>query len=364
MNFVNCNSAGGKDKVNRAGRADNADIITGVCKTGGTVKITDAGRADNMDKTTGSYLVGDTDKITNVSKPGRTVRKNRIWACLFALMLLSSFVLAGCSGNTPSGPKTMPAPDANAGYPATPGPAIQDTTTVAPTPSLDADAEVTGTDGDNTTTDIPHYIVVLDPGHGGNFIGAWYDDRIEKNLTLTMANYIKDYLLENYDGIEIYFTRDTDVALNGDIKIDLEQRAEVAKQHNADYFVSLHFNASEEHQLHGTTVYASFRDNVAEKSQGIAASILEQLVALGLKDNAVKTRKSQDYYAEDGSRLDYYAVIRHSAARDIPGVIVEHCFMDNEIDKQFMNTDEKLMQLAIADAEGLAKYLQLPKKGV
>ena len=299
------------------------------------------------------------------TQKGRKVRCIR-GICSLVLVVVMILNLAGCSGSKSSGPKTMPSPDTDAGYPATPGPSIQDTTTAAPTEPPVAEGD--GTDGNGgsgnnaANTDIPHYIVVLDPGHGGNFIGAWYDEKIEKNLTLQVANFIKEYLLENYDGIEIYFTRDTDVALNGDIKIDLEQRAEVAKQYNADYFVSLHFNASEAHELHGATVYASFRDNVAEKSQGIAASILEQLVALGIKDNAVKTRKSQDYYAEDGSRLDYYAVIRHSAARDIPGVIVEHCFMDNEIDKQFMNTDEKVKQLAIADAEGIAKYLELPRK--
>lgn len=281
------------------------------------------------------------------------------------LTLIMVFCLAGCSGSKASGPKTMPSPDTDAGYPATPGPSVQDTATIAPTepPANEEDGtDDNGADGNPVVTDVPHHVVVLDPGHGGNFIGAWYDEKIEKNLTLQVANYIKEYLSENYDGIEIYFTRDSDVALNGDIKIDLEQRAEIAKQYNADYFVSLHFNASEAHELHGATVYASFRDNVAEKSQGIAASILEQLVALGIKDNAVKTKKSQDYYAEDGSRLDYYAVIRHSAARDIPGVIVEHCFMDNEIDKQFMNTDEKIKQLAIADAEGIANYLKLPHK--
>ena len=292
-------------------------------------------------------------------------KRINIWSSLLVLMLLSSFILSGCSDNTPSGPKTMPAPDPNAIYDVTESEVIKDTTTIAPT-APDIGDPNSGTDPD--ITDAPEvkpektYILVLDPGHGGNFIGAWYDDRIEKNLTLTMANYIKEYLLENYTGIEVYFTRDSDVALNGDIKIDLEQRAEVAKNYNADFFVSLHFNASEAHELNGATVYASFRDNVAEKSQGIAASILEQLVALGLKDNAVKTRKSQDYYAEDGSRLDYYAVIRHSAARDIPGVIVEHCFMDNEKDKQFMNTDEKLRDLAKADAVGIANYLELPKK--
>ncbi len=303
------------------------------------------------------------------TKKGYTKKMRKVrckWGiCCLLLAVVMVLTLAGCSGSKSSGPKTMPSPDTDAGYPATPGPSIQDTTTAAPTEPPVSEGDGTdgnGGSGEPTATDVPHYVVVLDPGHGGNFIGAWYDEKIEKNLTLQVANYIKEYLLENYDGIEIYFTRDTDVALNGDIKIDLEQRAEVAKQYNADYFVSLHFNASEAHELHGATVYASFRDNVAEKSQGIAASILEQLVALGIKDNAVKTRKSQDYYAEDGSRLDYYAVIRHSAARDIPGVIVEHCFMDNEIDKQFMNTDEKVKQLAIADAEGIAKYLELPKK--
>ncbi len=303
------------------------------------------------------------------TKKGYTKKMRKVrckWGiCCLLLAVVMVLTLAGCSGSKSSGPKTMPSPDTDAGYPATPGPSIQDTTTAAPTEPPVSEGDGTdgnGGSGEPTATDVPHYVVVLDPGHGGNFIGAWYDEKIEKNLTLQVANYIKEYLLENYDGIEIYFTRDTDVALNGDIKIDLEQRAEVAKQYNADYFVSLHFNASEAHELHGATVYASFRDNVAEKSQGIAASILEQLVALGIKDNAVKTRKSQDYYAEDGSRLDYYAVIRHSAARDIPGVIVEHCFMDNEIDKQFMNTDEKVKQLAIADAEGIAKYLGLPKK--
>ena len=312
----------------------------------------------------GYMKLSDHTKDNTIDKRRKVRCIRRI--CSLVLVVVMILALAGCSGSKSSGPKTMPSPDTDAGYPATPGPSIQDTTTAAPTEPPVAEGD--GTDGNGgsgnnaANTDIPHYIVVLDPGHGGNFIGAWYDEKIEKNLTLQVANYIKEYLLENYDGIEIYFTRDTDVALNGDIKIDLEQRAEVAKQYNADYFVSLHFNASEAHELHGATVYASFRDNVAEKSQGIAASILEQLVALGIKDNAVKTRKSQDYYAEDGSRLDYYAVIRHSAARDIPGVIVEHCFMDNEIDKQFMNTDEKVKLLAIADAEGIAKYLELPKK--
>ena len=214
----------------------------------------------------------------------------------------------------------------------------------------------------NTVKEKSGYVVVLDPGHGGNYTGAIYFNHMEKNLTLSMANYVKEYLLSNYDGIEVYLTRETDIALDSDLKIELEKRAIVAEEHDADFFISLHFNACEAHNLTGATVYASFREHVAEKSQGMAASILNQLVSLGLKNNQVKTRKSADYHAEDGSDLDYYAVIRHSAARNIPGLIVEHCFMDNEKDYEFINTDEKLHELAKADAIGIAEYLGLPAK--
>lgn len=292
---------------------------------------------------------------------------NRVIPILFFTLF---FLTACSSGKSPAGPKEMPTPDANV----TPMPTTGPTVTVEP--AIVKSTEYNISDADSSTIenaddlivtesvpDLPAAkVVVLDPGHGGKFTGAIYFGRQEKDMTLQVANYIRDYLTANYEDIEVYLTRETDIALDPDIKIELEQRAVIAKEHNADFFISLHFNASEEHALHGATVYASFRDNVGEASQGIAASILKELVALGLKDNNVKTRMSKDYFAEDGSRLDYYAVIRHAALRDIPGVIVEHCFMDNETDKGFIETSEKLQALAEADAEGIAKYLELKAK--
>ena len=285
-------------------------------------------------------------------------------------ILLYMFALAGCSSSTDKGPKSMPTPEANVEPLLTVGPTVTaNPDDIVKTTETDAGPEDTDITNDNTEAanvevENPNgsKVVVLDPGHGGKFTGAIYFGQQEKDMTLKVANYIRDYLTTNYENIEVYLTRETDIALDPDIKIELEQRAEVAKEYNADFFVSLHFNASEEHNLNGATVYASFRDNVGEGSQGIAASILNELVTLGLKNNNVKTRVSKDYFAEDGSRLDYYAVIRHSALRDIPGVIVEHCFMDNEIDKAYIDTEEKLQALAEADAKGIAKYLELKVK--
>ena len=257
----------------------------------------------------------------------------------------------------------MPTPDANVKTLPTVGPTV--------TPDVANDAgDDPGLTEENLEDDgvVIHEenaskVVVLDPGHGGKFTGAIYYGHQEKDLTLQVANYVRHYLLANYENIEVHLTRESDIALDPDIKLELEQRAIIAKDYDADFFVSLHFNASEDHALHGATVYASFRDNVGEASQGLAKSVLDQLVALGLKNNNVKTRVSQDYFAEDGTRLDYYAVIRHNAVRDIPGIIIEHCFMDNENDyKSFMETDEKLQALAEADAKGIANYLGLEKK--
>lgn len=205
-------------------------------------------------------------------------------------------------------------------------------------------------------------IIALDAGHGGGFSGASYDGLVEKNLTLTVANEIKSYLEENYTGMEVYLVRDKDSALSGDVAQDLEMRAEYAKSVSADALISLHFNASEDHSQQGAMVLISHQDNVTEVSDELAHSILDELAALGIADQGTRTRNSNDMFDEDGNPLDYYAINRHCAKRDIPGIIVEHCFMDNDSDKAFIKSEEKLKELAKADAIGIANYYGLAKK--
>lgn len=193
-------------------------------------------------------------------------------------------------------------------------------------------------------------ILVLDPGHGGVFGGASYDGRNEKDLTLKVANYVKEYLEENYDGVQIVLTRTEDVTLSNDVKEDLELRAQIAKDANADALVSLHFNASDAHNQNGSMVFISHRDNVTNVSKLLAESILTELEGLGLKNHGTVTRNSNDTFDEKGKPLDYYAINRHCANRDIPGIIVEHCFMDHSNDKSYIDSDDALKALAKADA--------------
>lgn len=199
--------------------------------------------------------------------------------------------------------------------------------------------------------------VVLDPGHGGIFSGAVFDERTEKYLTLTLAEYVRDCLLEACDGISVLLTRTGDTELDTDLAAELEKRAIFAADNEADFFVSLHFNASDSHDSHGATVYYSLRDNVTDTSHRLAESVLAQLTALGLKDCGTQIRKSNDLFDSEGKVYDYYAVLRHNANRDIPAVIVEHCFMDNAADIGFLCDEQALKNLAKADAEGIVQFL-------
>ena len=205
-------------------------------------------------------------------------------------------------------------------------------------------------------------VVVLDPGHGGKFSGAEFDGRLEKKLTLTLAGYVREYLLENYSGVDVFMTREDDIELSSDLKEELELRAVFAEEKKADALVSIHFNASDKHDLHGAMVFVSRRDNVHDAGQKLGECIEEELVKLGLAREGVLTRRSNDMIDENGVAYDYYAINRHCANRDLVGVIVEHCFMDNSHDIAYIDSEEDLRKLAEADGEGIAKYFALQKR--
>lgn len=80
-------------------------------------------------------------------------------------------------------------------------------------------------------------VVVLDPGHGGGNTGtrSVLDGRFEKEFTLDWAQRLKP-LLEQ-EGWTVFLTRNSDTFLTN------SDRVVFAESHNADLFISLHFNS-------------------------------------------------------------------------------------------------------------------------
>lgn len=188
-------------------------------------------------------------------------------------------------------------------------------------------------------------IVVLDPGHGGENLGAQYNGYTEKEMTLVVAQAMKEEL-EKYEGIEVYLTRYDDADMT------LEERAEYAKSVNADFMFCLHFNMSANHNLFGSEVWVSAFGERYAQGYAFATVEMELLEELGLYSRGIKTRLN-----DEGE--DYYGIIRHSTARDFTTVLIEHCHLDQQNDENYYTSEEKLRQFGILDATAVARYYGL-----
>lgn len=108
-------------------------------------------------------------------------------------------------------------------------------------------------------------VVVLDPGHGGKDPGAMGQSRhAEKNITLAIATKLKT-LINRQPGMRAVLTRD------GDYYVGLRERLNIARKHNADFFISIHADAFINKGSSGASVFAlSQRGATSEAARWLA----------------------------------------------------------------------------------------------
>ena len=82
------------------------------------------------------------------------------------------------------------------------------------------------------------YTIVIDAGHGGSDPGAVYEGRREKDDNLSLAIAVGELL--SRQGVSVIYTRTTDVYQTP------FEKAQMANQADADFFISFHRNSSEE----------------------------------------------------------------------------------------------------------------------
>ena len=190
-------------------------------------------------------------------------------------------------------------------------------------------------------------VVVIDPGHGGAAEpGAKaFGGYVEKDLTLQTALALKQ-TLEKFEGVTVYLTRSQDEVLSA------EQRVAIADDFRADFLFSLHYNAIETHHLYGSEVWTSAFGEYYAAGQTFGRLQLAEMAGKGQLIRGTKVHMS-----EQGS--DYYSLIRGARNERIPCVIIEHCFIDNAIDRQLIDSPQKVSALGISDALAVAKYFHL-----
>ena len=92
--------------------------------------------------------------------------------------------------------------------------------------------------------------VVIDAGHGGKDPGAIGPDKInEKDVALAVALKLGDYIQKNFPGVNVIYTRKTDVF------VELHERADMANKDKADLFIAIHCNSNNSPAVYGTSTY-------------------------------------------------------------------------------------------------------------
>ena len=195
-------------------------------------------------------------------------------------------------------------------------------------------------------------IIYLDPGHDNTHTGSGHGNLREEKLNLQIAQYCRAEL-EQYSGVEVRMTRPDSGACpypGTDKDQCLLNRIEDACDNGADAYVSIHLNSSSS-GANGAEVWYWYNNATGN---GLANKIQDQLVALGLKD-----REAQPDSPYVGEKT--YAVTRECAERGVPGIIVEHAFMNGSTDYSFLSNPDNIKKLGLADAKGIINYFGLSK---
>lgn len=189
-------------------------------------------------------------------------------------------------------------------------------------------------------------IIVIDPGHGGNNLGADYNGFLEKEMNMTVANAMKTEL-EKYEDVTVYLTH-----TSADTSMSIQARADFAASVNADFVFCLHFNMSPGNILFGSEVWVSAFGEENRQGYRFGCVQMDTMAQMGLYIRGVKTR------FDDRGR-DYYGILRYCEEYDIPAALIEHCHIDHEADVGFCDSEEDLIAFGIADATSVAKFFGL-----
>ncbi len=181
--------------------------------------------------------------------------------------------------------------------------------------------------------------VVIDVGHGGPDRGAKAGQPYceEKRIALLTARLAKQYLEQL--GYHVVMTRSTDNF------ISLPRRVEIAKQANANIFVSVHYNSSRSPEAKGIEVF--FFDSKENKSRATASKKLaDAILSKVIRKTAANSR---------GVKKGNFYVIRETS---MPAVLVEGGFISNAKERTLLKSRLYQEKIAQGIADGVDQYFK------
>ncbi len=196
---------------------------------------------------------------------------------------------------------------------------------------------------------LPHPLagktVLIDAGHGGIDAGAvgWVLGTREDELNLAIAQKLQKLLEEA--GVTVQMTRendgglyDEDTASGEQKRQDMQRRAQMIRESNADYVISIHMNCFTSSDAFGAQV---LYQTGSEDGQ-ILAEIIQQEFLTGLDDGNRRVAASGDYM-----------VLRNA---NVPAVLIECGFLSNEREEALLCDETYQQRIAWHIYCGLMRY--------
>ncbi len=214
--------------------------------------------------------------------------------------------------------------------------------------------------------------IVIDAGHGGHDTGTiGPNGLLEKDLVLDVALRL-GRLLEARLGAEVIYTRDDDTF------IPLETRTAIANEHQADLFISVHANSSQDPSARGVeTYYLNFTSNpealeVAARENAVSEKSIHELQDL-VKKITLKEKIEESRELASDVQLSLYTglsakspTLRNRGVKkapfvvligaNMPSILAEISFVSNPVDEKKLETPEYRQKIADSLYKGIAKY--------
>ena len=187
--------------------------------------------------------------------------------------------------------------------------------------------------------------IIIDPGHGGYDVGSVASDgtTYEKTMTLDYGLQIGKEIQKINPKIHVIYTRTSDyVPWPADEKLDLRYRIQQANQEEADFYLSIHMNASLNTEATGYSFHIQEEDPLA------------YTIAQQMETNLEKISWSHSRGIVYTSKQPLYVVdqFNHSA------MLLETGFITNEEEFENLNSYSNKKKIARAVAKAICDSFQ------
>lgn len=221
--------------------------------------------------------------------------------------------------------------------------------------------------------------VVIDAGHGGKDPGAVGRKVQEKDVALSIALKLGDYIKQNFPEVKVIYTRDSDEF------IELHRRAQIANENHADLFISIHCNSARSSSAYGSETFVMgldrsrtnlevakkenaailYEEDYLETYDGYDPNSPESHIIFSLFQNEYLNQSLdmaslvQDQFRERARRVDRGVkqagfIVLYRAT--MPAILVEAGFLSNAREEEYLASEEGQSHIASAIFRAFREY--------